>query len=139
MGLYLCGKCGWVRAYLSSSTTQVCPVCNSKVFAFEVDEDAEFYDLSKIEQDKWRFSKQPLDAYDVDLWNKRIAYDGERWASVREKENQFNATHPECPYCHKRNTKKNSTTAKAVNTGMFGILGTKRHYQWHCNNCGSDF
>ena len=44
-----------------------------------------------------------------------------------------------CPYCNSTNTKKISLTSKAVNTAMFGILGTKRHKQWHCNNCGSDW
>ena len=44
----------------------------------------------------------------------------------------------ECPYCHSKNTKKISTTAKVTNTVMFGIFGTKRHKQWHCNNCKSD-
>ncbi len=45
----------------------------------------------------------------------------------------------ECPYCHSTNTKKISTTSKAINTAMFGFLGTKRHKQWHCNSCGIDF
>ena len=44
-----------------------------------------------------------------------------------------------CPYCHSKNTKKISTVAKVTNTVMFGIFGTKRHKQWHCNNCKSDF
>lgn len=139
MGLYLCSKCGWVRAYLTNSTTSTCPVCTNKVFAYDVDEDAEFYDLSKQQQDEWRFSKQPFEAYDRFLWNKRLEYDGERWAAVKVNENQFNSTHPECPYCHNRNTKKITTASKALNTGMFGLFGTKRHYQWHCNNCNSDF
>ena len=45
----------------------------------------------------------------------------------------------ECPYCHSRDTKKISATSKAVNTALFGIFGTKRHQQWHCNHCDSDF
>lgn len=44
-----------------------------------------------------------------------------------------------CPYCNSTNTKKISLTAKAVNTALFGILGTKRHKQWHCNKCGSEW
>lgn len=46
---------------------------------------------------------------------------------------------PECPYCHSYNTTKITTTAKVVNTAMFGILGQKRRYQWLCNNCKSYF
>lgn len=44
-----------------------------------------------------------------------------------------------CPYCKSINTSKISTSAKVVNTAMFGIFGQKRKYQWHCNSCGSDF
>lgn len=56
------------------------------------------------------------------------------------KESLFN-TKPvvECPYCHSTNTKKISGTSKAINTAVFGIFGTKRHKQWHCNSCDSDF
>ena len=45
----------------------------------------------------------------------------------------------ECPYCKSANTTKIPTTAKVVNTAIFGIFGTKKHKQWHCNECGSDF
>ena len=45
----------------------------------------------------------------------------------------------ECPYCQSTDTKKISATSKVLNTAMFGIFGTKRHKQWHCNNCNSDF
>lgn len=44
-----------------------------------------------------------------------------------------------CPYCNSVDTSKISTTSKVVNTAIFGIFGTKRHKQWHCNNCKSDF
>ncbi len=56
------------------------------------------------------------------------------------KESPFN-TKPviECPYCHSVDTKKITSASKVVNTAIFGILGTKRYKQWHCNNCNSDF
>lgn len=44
-----------------------------------------------------------------------------------------------CPYCNSVDTSKISTTSKVVNTAVFGIFGTKRFKQWHCNDCGSDF
>lgn len=44
-----------------------------------------------------------------------------------------------CPYCNSINTSKISTTSKVVNVALFGIFGTKRHKQWHCNECNSDF
>ena len=45
----------------------------------------------------------------------------------------------ECPYCHSINTTKITTTTKVVNTAIWGIFGTKRHKEWHCNACRSDF
>lgn len=44
-----------------------------------------------------------------------------------------------CPYCQSINTVKISATSKFINTAVWGIFGTKRHKQWHCNNCKSDF
>lgn len=52
----------------------------------------------------------------------------------RKSENQV-----KCVYCNSTNVKKISTSSKVVNTAIFGIFGTKRHKQWHCNNCDSDF
>lgn len=49
------------------------------------------------------------------------------------------AMKPECPYCHTHNTSKITATSKAVDIAMFGVLGEKKYYQWHCNNCKSDF
>ena len=50
-------------------------------------------------------------------------------------------TKPEvqCPYCRSVNTHKISVMSKAVNTAIFGLFGTKRHKQWHCNSCGSEW
>ena len=42
---------------------------------------------------------------------------------------------PKCPTCGSTDIKKISATAKATNTIMFGLLGTKRHKTFHCNNC----
>jgi len=44
-----------------------------------------------------------------------------------------------CPYCKSEKTTKISSFEKATNIFMFGIFGQKRKYQWHCNNCKSDF
>lgn len=46
---------------------------------------------------------------------------------------------PKCQICGSTNIKQITTTAKVVNVAMFGLLGNKRKYQWHCNNCNSDF
>lgn len=46
---------------------------------------------------------------------------------------------PKCPTCNSTNLKKVSTTSKVVNTAMFGVFGTKRFKQFHCNNCGYEW
>ena len=46
---------------------------------------------------------------------------------------------PKCPTCNSSNLKKISLTSKAINTAVFGIFGTKRHKQFHCNNCGDEW
>ena len=43
---------------------------------------------------------------------------------------------PKCQICGSTNIKKISTAAKVTSIAMFGLLGNKRRYQWHCN---SDF
>jgi hypothetical protein len=44
-----------------------------------------------------------------------------------------------CPYCNSKNTRKITTTSRMIDTAVWGILGTKRNKQWHCNNCDSEF
>lgn len=46
---------------------------------------------------------------------------------------------PKCPTCNSTNIKKVSTTSKVVNTAVFGLFGTKRFKQFHCNNCGYEW
>lgn len=59
--------------------------------------------------------------------------------SIRVREELLYRNNAECPYCHSKNTKKISTASKVTNTVAFGLFGTKRFKQWHCNNCKSDF
>lgn len=61
----------------------------------------------------------------------QIAYNN---AVAREWQNK-----PKCPTCQSTNLKKISTTSKVVNTAVWGILGTKRHKTFHCNNCGYEW
>lgn len=46
---------------------------------------------------------------------------------------------PKCPTCQSTNIKKMSTTSKAINAGLFGVLGNRRKKQFHCNNCGYEW
>lgn len=79
----------------------------------------------------YKFSKNDFEAYQRYVIRKRKSKKGGM---------QVNAPiRPMCPYCHSNNTSKITATSKAVNTAMWGIYGQKRRYQWHCNNCNSDF
>lgn len=58
----------------------------------------------------------------------------------RTVETQTNTVHkPRCPYCNSENLTRITSFDKAVNIAMFGILGNKRKYQWHCNNCKTNW
>lgn len=46
---------------------------------------------------------------------------------------------PRCPYCNSERLTKITSVDKVVNIAMFGLLGNKRKYQWHCNNCNTNF
>lgn len=50
-----------------------------------------------------------------------------------------NVHKPRCPYCNSDNLTKITSFDKAVNIAMFGLLGNKRKYQWHCNNCKTNW
>lgn len=62
-----------------------------------------------------------------------------RGKAILEGKDKGNSFGVSCPYCHATNITRISTTAKITNTALFGIFGTKRHKQWHCNHCKSDF
>ena len=42
---------------------------------------------------------------------------------------------PTCPTCGSTDLHRISNTEKAVNTGIFGLFGTKRNKTFRCNNC----
>ena len=44
-----------------------------------------------------------------------------------------------CPYCHSTDTTKISTGDRFFDSIIWGAFGSKRHKEWHCNNCNSDF
>lgn len=52
-------------------------------------------------------------------------------ASALPSNQQFT---PKCPTCGCTNIRRISATEKAVNIGMFGLLGNKRKYQFECLN-----
>lgn len=88
--------------------------------------------------ERYNLSKTNLEEYQRQVIKEQDAAIASAQAAAAAKAREA-AMKPECPYCHSHNTTKITTTAKAVNTAMFGVLGQKRKYQWHCNQCKSDF
>lgn len=75
-------------------------------------------------------------------------YGDRYWREIKSKPNSekilYSKPQPskptiQCPYCKGTNTSKISTTAKVINTGLFGMFGTKRFKEWQCNECKSKF
>lgn len=90
----------------------------------------------RLQQPEVSYSKPIL------LGNNNNESDEEYWERIHQHTiNKNISTKPtmKCPYCHSKETTKISTTAKMVNTAVWGIFGTKRFKEWHCNECKSNF
>lgn len=109
---YMCPKCNQGHFFNKAEEYSIiCPDCNIEMR----DMGSEFVDSEEEKKKSERFQKRMQQA----LQNPSpLVY---------------------CPYCNSVNTSKISTASKVINTAMFGIFGTKRHKQWHCNQCNSDF
>lgn len=126
----ICNQCGLFGAF---ATQNICPACSGEIVDTELTL-VQYANLSDQEKNSYRIhflGKIP----DDELIYKRVQYEKQ----VHKNIEQIGAEHVECPYCHSHNTKKITNTSKTINTALFGIFGTKRHKQWHCNNCSSDF
>ena len=80
--------------------------------------------------------KQEYKKYD---WTQKNfeQYQNEELAKINIQ--QTNDIKIQCPYCKSMDTTRISMIEKAGNIALFGLLGNKRKYQWHCNNCKSNF
>lgn len=148
--LCYCNKCG--RIVQCDNLNEQCDYCSSILY-FVPDEylggksrgfikkdlEQQFIDQyikSSPEFDQYLFDHRDEDLFKRRMENKAKMEHGKAVLEGRDKGNQFGV---ECPYCHATNVKKITATSKVVNTAMFGIFGTKRHKQWHCNSCNSNF
>ena len=137
--LYYCEKCGGV----SILDFDVCVQCgNHNSYKLVPDEYIDDYAIK--DSLKEQFIENIVKSspnFDQACWNRREAFEEiqnhNNELLENDKANQANV--PKCPTCQSTNLKKISATAKVVNTAMFGILGTKRHKTFHCNNCGYEW
>lgn len=83
-----------------------------------------------------KFIKTMMELHDTDI----IEYDLKLSQFAQQQPSQQDGiTQVACPYCKSTNTNKITMTSKIINTALWGIFGTKRHKNYHCNNCNSDF
>lgn len=67
------------------------------------------------------------------IYDKKVAaYDG---AKISGEPVQAQLNVPKCPTCGSTNIVKISGAERALNAAAFGLLGNRRKYHWHCNNC----
>ena len=118
-----------------------CPVCSHKFEEPTISE--EDIDTIKIASN---YNRQLLEAM-IDLKQKDIIeYElkmGQfRAQAQRQRASQKSAVSsntPKCPTCGSTHVYKISTTAKAANTVLLGVFGTKRYKTFHCDNCGYEW
>ena len=78
--------------------------------------------------------------YDCDTEKAEQMQNTPSYDPTKDPNSQFYIPTVTCPYCQSTNTKKITTTSKAVHTAMFGVFAMGRNSkEWHCNSCKSDF
>ena len=75
-----------------------------------------------------------LDAYSRILSMKKDIHNQEPVYTVRVCD-----TVPKCPTCGSQNLTRITGFDRVINAAIFGLLGNKRKYHWHCNNCKYDW
>ena len=149
----VCKKCGSIDSF----DREKCDQCGSDILLFS-DADVLQYMNYKVKIKGDPEIAQKLSAarkelalkyiennpeFDRDAFEKTFEEDLIRCIGCdrRREEESTRNTKPivECPYCHSKNTSRISSLSKAVSIAAFGLFSQKRKYQWHCNNCRSDF
>jgi len=141
-GMNICPKCGKIIA-----GKEKCPDCGTKMINCHCTEDDWTTIMLEGSLEKWEQQmrmKYVVNSkeYDNNLFNSRLQSEKDEndyYDNLMEKAPEFSPS-IKCPYCNSTNTKKITTTSKAVHTAFFGIFSIGRNAkQWHCNQCGSDF
>lgn len=155
--VFICPKCANVYKGYSKSCVPLhikCEYCNttviqtnedpnktSKFFTNASDEDADNFSIElAITYGNNQFDKI---SFDDRLQKRHIEiqkYLDNLEVKVLQQQNKpQNTNTPHCPTCNSTNIHKISVTSKAINAGLFGLLGNKRKKQFHCNNCGYEW
>lgn len=144
-GMNICPKCGTIGKYVKCPTCQVdminCHCTESQWTDMLLKGDGS---LERWEKEMARLYAINNEQFDKEAYNKQRQEQAEEDAYynelIKNAPDVVNPSKIQCPYCKSTNTKKITTTSKAVHTALFGIFSMGRNSkQWHCDNCGSDF
>lgn len=162
--IYCCQRCGTVEIFSEKSINNKrhCPFCDFIMRYYDQYDGMEGFERTCQIDKQYKTWKDVVRKHyakprhrDNELYQKREIAEEKSYKYSYNKHKIQNNEHTklktnsnistpakpvvECPYCHSKDTKKISMTSKVMNTAVFGIFGTKRHKQWHCNQCNSDF
>ena len=117
-----------------SKNVQFCPVCGYEDYE---DKENSAFDFFICPQCKIEYSYK-IDhcthcGYSTNKYKEKMKSLQNEKAPIKEK------FIPRCPTCNSPNIRKISSTEKMVDIGLFGILGTIRKKQFHCNLCGYEW
>ena len=137
--ILLCPKCGEQNGGFENTNSPIhikCKYCGIPVVQTDVTWD-EFYDKYGYRNEIEFTNKYGNNRFSQDAFDCRIATIAEEKRNSIKQQSDINIPH--CPTCSSTNIHKISTASKALNVGMFGLLGNKRKKQFHCNNCGYEW
>lgn len=139
--ILLCPKCGEQYGGFENIKNPIyikCKYCNTIVIQTDITWD-EFYDKYGYRNEIEFTNKYGNNHFSQEAFDHRIAMIAKekRYDIEQNQSQQLNTPH--CPTCNSTNIHKISVTSKALNAGLFGLLGNKRKKQFHCDNCGYEW
>ena len=129
--VYFCQSCGKVEFHSRKIQRIKCPDCGS---VFVPTKNKWCDGISKEQYDNMLLNNEWED-YIIEHYSRFYLYAIQLKKQHELKNFEPNAEFiPKCPTCGCTEIRKISATEKAVNIGIFGLLGNKRKYQFECLN-----
>lgn len=126
---YCCPKCGQISFWEKNEGPGRCPSCNG-FFIFPV-----CFRASKKQMGIPPISKEEfLRMWHDGTWEKEWVNYTKLIHGVKPIYTDFEQFKPKCPTCGCDHIRQISSTERAGNAAMFGLLGNKRTYQYECLN-----
>lgn len=129
---------GFHHVFSPKEGLTICPSCKKGMLEDSVLTHEEFKIIDNVSDSDRQFLEAMIelkknDPIEYQLKMSQFKANLKQQEQVQESRAEENTVH--CPTCNSTNVNRISTTAKATNTILFGIFGTKRHKTFHCNNC----